>query len=91
MARFGHVVLGHGHNQLVRAGLVPPGDPGAVDVEDGIHNAAQVVLGRAADVRALTSALGSPGGERTSQLPNLARTCPANGVTFRMDQLSEAV
>jgi hypothetical protein len=42
---------------------VTPGDAGAVDVEDGVHDAAQVVLGRPADVQALASALGPPGGE----------------------------
>jgi hypothetical protein len=47
-------------------GQIAPGDAGAVDVEDGVHDAAQVVLGWAADVQAFASALGPPGGERWS-------------------------
>lgn len=42
-------------------GQVPPGDPGAVDVEDGVHDSAKIVLGRPADVQALPSSLGPPG------------------------------
>lgn len=39
---------------------VPPGNTGPVDVEDGVHDPAQVVFGRPPDVQALPSALGSP-------------------------------
>jgi hypothetical protein len=40
---------------------VAPGDAGAVDVEDGVHDPAQVVFGRPPDVQALPSAFCSPG------------------------------
>jgi hypothetical protein len=40
---------------------VAPRDPSAIDIEDGVHDAAQVVLGRAPDVQALASSLGTPG------------------------------
>lgn len=39
---------------------VTPGNAGAVDVEDGVHEAAQVVLGRPADVQTPAPALGPP-------------------------------
>lgn len=40
---------------------VPPWDPGPVDMEDVVHDPAQIVLGRAADVQALPSPFGPPG------------------------------
>lgn len=40
---------------------IPPGDPGPVDVEDGVHDPAQIVFGRPPDVQALPSLLGPPG------------------------------
>jgi hypothetical protein len=51
-------------------GEVAPGDPGAVDVENGAHDAARVVRGRADDVRAPAAAPGPPGGQAgLDQLP----------------------
>lgn len=40
---------------------VAPGDPGPVDVEDGVHDPAQIVLRRSADVQALPSPDCPPG------------------------------
>ena len=42
---------------------VTPGNAGAVDVEDGVHEAAQVVLGWPADIQTPAPALDSPRGE----------------------------
>jgi hypothetical protein len=52
-------VDGFPRGEVVRE--VAPGDPGAVDIQDGVHDAAQVVFGWASDVQTLASAIGSPG------------------------------
>lgn len=42
-------------------GKVAPGDPGPVHIQDRVHDPAQVVLGRPANVQPLPSPLGPPG------------------------------
>lgn len=64
---------------------VTPRDPGAVDVEDGVHDAAQIVLRRPADVQALASALRPPGSGRGPDQPpaSLGQVAGIRALLFR--------